>query len=297
MSRDNFLLVSGGLDSTVMARYLHDEVFGQTRPRVVFFDTTIGMPAQRAYVELLCDHYGWQLHVIRTEENFDEVSKEYKFYCPDTHDDIFEKLKGRQVDALTTIAEDPHFYWGVYRDESPVREEVVVEQWEDDRGAVHHAPLHDWTEAEVIEYAREHDIPPNPLWKNSHYTDCGCGATAAREELLEAKAEGFEIFARRIERIEAQVDADDQTGTWAWASFDTDQIKTIKAKADRAQCSLASWGCGPTCSTAALPDGGTAEPRRAESAPHHCDICNTPFQSVAALATHDCSPDDREVPG
>lgn len=256
MSRDNFLLLSGGLDSTVMAHKMHDEVFNQTRPRVVYFDTTVGLPANRAYVEMLSDHYDWQLWVIRTEENFKDVTRNYLFYGADNHPDIFEKLKGRQLDGLTTVAEDPHFYWGVYREESVVREKVVVEEWTDNRGAVHHAPLHDWSYSDIVDYAKENEIPVNPLWDKHHFTDCGCGGGGhAREELLEIKAEGFTRFAEMIEELEQEVEADDQTGVWAWSSFEDAEVRTIRAKADRAQRDLAAYGCGEGCSEPSLRGG------------------------------------------
>jgi 3'-phosphoadenosine 5'-phosphosulfate sulfotransferase (PAPS reductase)/FAD synthetase len=148
------------MDSVAMTHYVHDDLPGRTRPRVVYLDTTVGNPAQRVYVQALSDHYNWQLHTIRTESDFVDTTEKYDFYGPSdsAHQNIFQKLKGRQIDGLTTIAEDPHFYWGTYRAESPQREKLVVEEWTDDRGAVHHAPLHDKDEQWVRDYLVENEV-------------------------------------------------------------------------------------------------------------------------------------------
>jgi 3'-phosphoadenosine 5'-phosphosulfate sulfotransferase (PAPS reductase)/FAD synthetase len=259
VSRDNFILCSGGMHSVAMTHVIHDDLPGRTRPRVVYLDTTIGNPAQRVYVQALSDHYDWQLHTIRTESDFVDTTDEYDFYGPtnEAHESIFQKMKGRQIDGLTTIAEDPHFYWGTYKAESEKRKQLVVEEWEDDRGAVHHAPIWDKDEQWVREYLIEHQVPPNPHWDKPFCTDCCCGSKATREELIEMEAEGYTAMAGYLRNLESELGSDEKTGLWAWGSLDEDVLRRIEAEADAAQSTLAVWGCGDGCTAPSLqPDGG-----------------------------------------
>lgn len=259
MSRDNFILCSGGMDSVAMTHYVHDDLPGVTRPRVIYLDTTIGTPAQRVYVQALSDHYDWQLHTIRTESDFVDTTDKYDFYgpSPGAHENVFQKLKGRQIDGLTTIAEEPHFYWGTYKAESDRRKKLVVEEWTDDRGAVHHAPIWDKDEQWVRDYLVENEVPPNPLWDKPFCTDCCCGSKADRTELIELEAEGFTKMAGYLRELEEELGSDKKTGLWAWGSLDEDVLRNIETEADELQSRLAAWGCGEACTSPSIrPDGG-----------------------------------------
>ena len=67
---DWFYLMSGGKDS-VAASLVANEAIQQNyqkTPVAVYLDTTVGIPANRFYVEELCDRMGWQLWTLRTHE-------------------------------------------------------------------------------------------------------------------------------------------------------------------------------------------------------------------------------------
>lgn len=264
---DRFVMCSGGMDSTAMAHYMMEEQWGgdgwsawDKRPVVVFLNTTIGLSSQRLYVELLGREYNWQVVTWQTHQPFEEYSKEEGFHGNDAHDGIFNVLKGRQVGKMATISANPHIYWGSRVEEKGDR--VQRYEWREDIGAHSHNPIYDWSGEDVVEYLRDREVPFNPNWEGAHFTDCGCGATAAREELLELEAEGYEIFAQKLRDLETDVETGDKRETWAWGSFEPDEQRVLDAQNDDGQAQLSDIVCGPNCSgrsKAIYPDGGSDE--------------------------------------
>lgn len=249
---DRYVMLSGGMDSVAMAYHLIEEKWSDDygawnkRPVAVYCDTgTIGLSAQRIYVEMLCDHYEWQLWTLRTHENFDDHTEEEGFYGNQQHDKMYNLVKGRQQGKLATTSGNPHFYYGTRRAESSARRDIPRTNYDEGKGAWTHNPICDWSDKKVGEYIQRNDIPFNPLWECSHPTDCACGATAAREELIELEAEGFEVFAQKIRDLESRVETDDRREKWAWGSFSKKEQRALDSAANDAQQTLM---CGPNCS-------------------------------------------------
>jgi 3'-phosphoadenosine 5'-phosphosulfate sulfotransferase (PAPS reductase)/FAD synthetase len=262
---DRFVMCSGGMDSVAMAHYMIEHVWGgepwgawDKRPVVAFLETTIGLSSQRLYVQLLGRHYGWQVACWQTHQDFEDHSEDEGFYGQDKHDTIFNVLKGRQVQKATTISGNPHIYWGSRVEEKGEHVQRVFEPPE--YNATSHNPIYDWSDEDVVEYLRENNIPFNPNWESAHFTDCGCGATASHEELIELEAEGYERFAEKIRDLEDRVETDDRRETWAWGSFDDAEQRAMDAQNDSDQTTLGSIVCGPGCSgrskLATKTDGG-----------------------------------------
>jgi len=248
-SPDRFVMLSGGMDSVAMAHRVIEEEWESEygpwnkRPVAIYCDTGIGLSAQRIYVEMLCDHYGWQLWTLRTHENFEDHTDDEGFYGPSQHAKIYNVLKDRQVSKLATSSGNPHLYYGTRRAESSKRRDIARHRWDEGKGAHVHNPIADWSDKKVAEYIQRQEIPYNPLWEGSHPTDCACGATAAREELLELEAEGFEVFAEKLRNLEDRAE-DGKRGTWAWGSFSEKEQRALDTAADDAQQTLM---CGPNC--------------------------------------------------
>lgn len=250
---DRFLMCSGGMDSTAMVHYMMEEVWGDDdwgawnkRPTVVFLDTTIGLSSQRVYVQLLGQEYGWQVVCRQTQQPYEEHTLEEGFYGNQQHDKIFNRLKGRQIAKMATESGNPHIYFGSRVEEKG--EHVERKTWREDIGAHTHNPIYDWSDEEVVEYLRDREVPFNPNWEGSHPTDCACGATASREELIELEAEGYEVFAQKLRDLEDRVETGDRRETWAWGSFDPKQLRGMDADADPDQTDLSELVCGPDCS-------------------------------------------------
>lgn len=248
---DRFVMCSGGMDSTAMAHYLMEEVWDDDwgawnkRPVVVFLETTIGLSSQRLYTQLLGREYGWQVVCWQTHEDYAEHSEEQGFYNPDKHDKMFNVVKGRQVGKATTIAGNPHVYWGSRVEEKGKHVQRV--EWRDEINAWCHNPIYDWSDEDVVEYLRDRGVPFNPNWDCHIPTDCACGATASREELIELEAEGYEVFAQKIRNLEERVETGDKRETWAWHSFDDAEQQAMDAQNDPDQTTLGDLVCGPNC--------------------------------------------------
>ncbi|HEY8695377.1 MAG TPA: phosphoadenylyl-sulfate reductase [Chloroflexota bacterium] len=62
---------------------------------------------------------------------------------------------------------------GIRRDQSDVRASIPPVQWDDTFGLVKVCPLASWTEDQVWDYVREHDVPVNELHAEG-YPSIGC---------------------------------------------------------------------------------------------------------------------------
>lgn len=252
-AKDRYVLLSGGMDSVAMTHYLIEEKWSDRynswnkRPNVVYIDTTIGLSSQRIYVELLSDKYNWSLITVRTHENYEEHTKEEGFYSNQTHDKIFNRLKGRPLARLKSASGNPHFYFGSRRDESPNRSNIPKVKYAN--GAWNHNPIYDWSDRDVAVYLKENEIPFNPNWDTSHFTDCGCGATANREELIELEAEGYEVFANKLRNLENQIEREDGRDHWAWQSFDPNKEGWLEDTKQEMEADISNLMCGKNCSS------------------------------------------------
>jgi 3'-phosphoadenosine 5'-phosphosulfate sulfotransferase (PAPS reductase)/FAD synthetase len=253
---DRFVLCSGGVNSVAMAYKMLEDVWTDDysawnkRPVVIYADTTIGLSSQRLYVELLAREYNWQLWKCQTQQPFEEYSEDKGFHGNQGHNGIFNVLKGRQFQTLATKSANPHLYFGSLIEEKGDHVERV--DWRDDLGAYTHNPILYWSEQDCVDYLRDRGVPYNPNWEASHFTDCGCGATASREELIELEAEGYEIFAQKLRDLEERVETEDKRETWAWGSFSPDEQQWMDAENDGEQMQLSELACGDTCSGSCL---------------------------------------------
>jgi phosphoadenosine phosphosulfate reductase len=62
---------------------------------------------------------------------------------------------------------------GIRREQTPQREGTKVVAWEERYAAAKIAPMPSWTEAQVWDYVRAHDVPVNPLLHQG-YKSIGC---------------------------------------------------------------------------------------------------------------------------
>lgn len=264
---DRFVMCSGGMDSVAMAHYVIEEKWDDDwgawnkRPVVIYLQTGIGLSSQRLYTEMLCDEYGWQLWTLRTHENYEEHSKDEGFYGNSQHDKIFNLLKGRQQGKLATVSGNPHYYFGTRRAESSKRRDIPRHNYREGMGVWTHNPICDWSDQRVLEYLRENEVPFNPNWDCSIPTDCACGATASREELIELEAEGYETFAQKLRELEEEVDGHGKRDSWAWSSFSESELRAKDALEDEGQTDLCNLMCGENCSgrSKALSSRGEAD--------------------------------------
>lgn len=217
---------SGGLDSTaaylITRRALHEN-YGK-RPVMCYWDTRIGLPLNRLYLEELADTYGEQLWPLRTQEKFeDRMAKRGKFADRDDagppgggqHGPTRNEVKGRQADKLVSLADLPVIVIGMMAEESEDRaalRKVNVKRRQN--GNIRHVevyPVHRLTKRECARIILRHEeCPINPCWVFRHPSDCFCLANGDPSELDRA-AERFPWFTQRLrEYEEAAVAVDDE---------------------------------------------------------------------------------------
>lgn len=242
MSENKFGLLSGGRDSVVAVHKMMQEAENDRKnPVAVYLDTTIGIPENHEYVQDLCDHFGWQLWTLRTQENFEDIVKKYGFPGPSKHTLAYSYLKERQLRKLASVAEEPHYYTGIRATESQ-RRMGNAERTQEQLGAVWHSEIIDWSLEQVKRYIDENIPIENPLWDKGHFKDCGCGAYGSPEELLEVQADYPEIY-ERITELQDELERDDEYCQWGWGALSEQELRKIRAENDDGQMTLCSM-CG-----------------------------------------------------
>jgi len=247
---DWFYLMSGGKDS-VAAALLADQAIQQNyqkTPVAVYLDTTVGIPANRLYVEELCDRMGWQLWTLRTNENYDTRIQENGCPGPADHSRTYNALKGRQISKLATLADEPVYVTGINKHESEQRARSRKADYSQRRW--HVKPVFTWTDSEIAAYVHEHAPVQNPLWGTNYFQDCACGAMATPEELIDATADGFEWFVQRLREYEESAEFQDKRGTWGWGGTNDKMQRALDHENDDGQMTL----CGESCGTVSKND-------------------------------------------
>jgi 3'-phosphoadenosine 5'-phosphosulfate sulfotransferase (PAPS reductase)/FAD synthetase len=209
--------------------------------------------------------YHVPLMTLRTPENIEDITADHGLYGPAKHGDIFQKLKGRQIDHLARRYESSHWFWAVREAESDKRAEKMQRGYGDStrkydeerslqngtRDVWHHAPYRHLSDAEVFERAKALKIPPNPLWFKETPSDCGCGATAKFWEREEARQAGLEWLAEKIEELEEIARENGHTsGRCHWGEMKAQYKRALNdgqqtlAGDDVERADLASMACG-----------------------------------------------------
>ena len=238
---DWFLSLSGGVDSVAAFLLTHDTLREnyQKRPVALHFDTGVGLPLNRLYLEELCDRYGEQLWTLRTHENFESWVENDDAPGPGAHRNVRNELKGRQASKINTLADQPVHILGLRANESDTRAQMAkVEQR---RRHVEVRPVHRLSKVECAEVILRHEnCPINPCWLWNHATDCWCLAHGDPSE-LDVLERRFPWFAQRLREIEEAADADGLRGTLGWGGLSATEQQAIEQGQE--QMTL----CGESC--------------------------------------------------
>jgi 3'-phosphoadenosine 5'-phosphosulfate sulfotransferase (PAPS reductase)/FAD synthetase len=215
---DWFWAMSGGIDSVaayLLTRDALHENYGK-RPVMLYWDTRIGLPLNRLYLEEVADTYDEQLWPLRTQEKFeDRVARRGKFADRDDtgppgggqHDPVRNELKRRQASRLMSLAPLPVVVLGLRADESDTRAEM--EKVEQKDGFTEVRPVHRLSKRDCARIILKHEeCPINPCWVFRHPSDCFCLANGDPSELKRAE-ERFPWFTQRIREYEEAAEAVD----------------------------------------------------------------------------------------
>lgn len=234
--------MSGGIDSTaayLVARDALHENYGK-RPILTYFDTRIGVPLNRMFLEELADTYDEQLWTLRTQEKFEDWVAEDD--CPGggAHPNVRNELKGRQAGVLNTRSHYPIHVIGIRRDESEGRSKFDKVTYKERCVEVY--PVLTLSKRECARIILEHeDCPINPFWIWPQcFSDCGCLANGDASE-LDAIEDKFPWFAQRLREIEESAQADGLRGTLGWSGLTGARRKAVEAGDD--QMTLCGSGC------------------------------------------------------
>lgn len=241
---DFFWSMSGGLDSTaaylVTRRALHENF--SKRPVMTYWDTRVGAPLNRIYLEELADRYDEMLWSLRTHEKLEDWVAENDG-CPGggAHPNVRNILKGRQAWKLAGLADFPVYILGLRAGESDDRAEM--DKVEDKDRHVEVRPVHRLSRRECARIVLEaEDCPINPFWVWPNcFSDCGCLANGDPSE-LECIEEKFPWFGQRMREIEEAADADGLRSNLGW-----DGLTSIEKQAEidgEQQMTLCGSGCG-----------------------------------------------------
>lgn len=242
---DWFWSMSGGIDSTAAFLVTKDIAENYSkRPIMVYFDTTVGLPANRIYLEELADRYGVQLWSIRTEENFDQWVSDHGAPGPGAHGQVRNRLKNRQRTKLNTLADHPIHIIGLRAQESDNRAQLSKTRSKPRSHDVY--PVHRLSKRECVRIILDHDCPIHPGWLWNHFTDCGCLAHGDPSE-LDAIANKFPWFAQRMREIEEAYDGDgdgDESlkNTLGWGGLSPNEQDAVEH--GHQQASICGQSCG-----------------------------------------------------
>ncbi len=239
---DWFLSMSGGIDSTAMYLLVRDalhENYGK-RPLMTYFDTRIGVPLNRFYLEELADTYSEQLWTLRTHEKFEDRLQEDDAPGAAKHGPVRNELKGRQAGKLNTLASNPVHCIGIRRDESQSRSEFGKVSFKDKCAEVY--PVLNLSKRECARIILEHEeCPINPFWIWPRlFSDCGCLANGDPSE-LDAVEEKFPWFAQRLREYEESIEADGLRSQLGWSGLTASEQKAKKQNQE--QMTLCGDGC------------------------------------------------------
>lgn len=235
-------LFSGGHDSLVATHHCMEE--GLTE-KVLHIDTGIGIPETQEFVRQVCEDQGWDLEIISSEADYEEIVKEHGFPGGGAHGLMYIRLKDRALQAYSTRTDGkPHFYTGIRKDESDRRMRTTSDsKVEEAKQYVWHSPILYWSEEDCREYMEEHDLPRSPVKQTYHHSgECLCGAFANRQEELLILEAHYPETADRIKRLEEEVrerhGGQNDRSYWGHQDMDDPDLRGLKAEKDDQQDTL-----------------------------------------------------------
>lgn len=238
--KDTFALFSGGHDSLVST---HKAMESGAADAVAHIDTGIGIPQTQEFVEETCERHGWELEIVSSEYEFEELVMENQFPGPAVHMLMYIQLKQHALRNLARRYDDkPVFITGVRRDESERRFKNVDKEKEGSSW-IWKANINDFTKRDVETYIDEHNLQRSPVKQKYHHSgECLCGAYGNRTEELTLLEAHFPETAERIKDLESKVQeehgADDPRSYWAHGNMDDKKMRALLADNDEAQMML-----------------------------------------------------------
>lgn len=186
-------LFSGGHDS-LSACYIASQ-HPRFQGKVYHIDTGIGAKATRQFINEVCDDYGWELQVFKSNFSYEKFVRKLGFPGPGAHGWIYNKLKDRCVSTMGKGRGKVALITGCRSQESVRRmghvEPIKIGETSKKTGKVRRknriwtAPCHDWSSEQQRAFMDALCLPRNPV-KDSLLGmsgECFCGAFARPNEI------------------------------------------------------------------------------------------------------------------
>jgi phosphoadenosine phosphosulfate reductase len=162
-----------GIESQVLTDMLR-----QITPQPAVFTLDTGRLHQETYdlIDATRKRYG-----IRIEVLFPDRTDVEELVCQNGVNLFYDSIENRKaccrvrkvIPLRRKLAQLDAWITGLRREQSVTRQDLEVIQWDDANGLIKINPLANWTDEQVWEYIRDHNVPYNAL--NDHgYPSIGC---------------------------------------------------------------------------------------------------------------------------
>jgi len=202
--KHSYVLFSGGKDSLcalALVKEIASEMSTEVPVTAIHVDTTVSLPDNLKYVEEICERLDVPLVVLSPKEDFFTLAKRIgaprfnaRWCC------FALKIKPIQ-EYLRSQPPGKLVFDGVRNEESSKRRRYRW-YWYDRRHfkcfIIH--PIIDWTEAQVLNFLNQRNLPLNPLYKKfRRATECWCGVFKSRRDFELLKAHNPELFRKLLD--------------------------------------------------------------------------------------------------
>lgn len=139
---------------------------------VLTIDTGFIFKETAEFREEVMRRYELPVEVLRPELTVEEQVERYGEQMRTCSPDLCCQI--RKIEPLQRgLGRYDAWMTGIRRVQTPQRANTRIVAWEDRYDAAKIAPLADWTDEQVWDYVREHDVPVNPLLHRG-YKSIGC---------------------------------------------------------------------------------------------------------------------------
>lgn len=139
---------------------------------VLTIDTGFIFGETARFREKVMRMYKLPVEVLRPELTIDQQVEKYGEQMRTCTPDLCCQV--RKIEPLRkALTRYDAWMTGIRRDQTPQRANTQIVAWEERYGAAKIAPLASWTEEQVWDYIKEHDVPVNPLLHQG-YKSIGC---------------------------------------------------------------------------------------------------------------------------
>ena len=159
---------------------------------VILVDTGYLFPETYRYADQLVDQLGLNLKVYRPQIGIAWMEARFGKLWESGSEGLREYNRLRKVEPMQRALGElgvRSWFAGLRRDQAGTRSRIRPLEWRDGRWKVH--PIFDWTDRQVFDYLRQHDLPYHPLWHEGYVSIGDWHTTRTLAEAGDAEATRF----------------------------------------------------------------------------------------------------------